>query len=45
MTVEKGLVPEFVTAEAPRESIFRPDNLTTNREAGGFERVLKLPLP
>jgi hypothetical protein len=33
-----------ITAD-PGEGILRPNDLTANREAGGFERVLKLALP
>jgi hypothetical protein len=43
--IEDRLVPEFVAAEAPGESVLRPDDLAADLKAAGLQRVLELALP
>lgn len=45
VAVEDRLMLKLIAAKAPREGIFSPDDLATDREAGRLQRVLKFPLP
>jgi hypothetical protein len=45
VAIEQGLVAKFVATKSPRECVLCPNDLAPNREARGFECILKLPLP
>jgi hypothetical protein len=43
--VKQRLVPEFVSAQSPRECILCPNNLAPDLEARSIQGVLKLAMP
>src|SRR5215468_10071500 len=45
MAIEQRLVLKLVSAEAPRERVLSPDDLASDLESSGFQRVLKFALP
>ena len=45
MAIKQRLVLKLVPAEAPRERVLSPDELASDLESSGFQRVLKLTLP